>query len=158
MGYVVITKAGKTPEVQDILRLSARQTADILRRINDRAHDKVATERRQSPRLPYQHLSRLAVILENEQRGRRTYTLAPRNISREGISLLHGKFVYGGTACVVGLQALDGQVVPVHGKVIWCRLVAGRVHELGVQFDESIDVEEFVVEEGTKARRHEGTE
>ncbi len=133
----------KTVEIQDILRLSARQTAEILEGMQ-RSKKEVTEERRRSPRAPYKDVSRLCVLLENEQKGKRTYALIPRNLSRLGISLLHGKFVYGGTNCVVGLQAADGQVVPVRGKVIWCRLVTGRVHELGVQFEDPIDVEDFV--------------
>ncbi len=135
----------KFAEIQDLLRLSARQTAEALQGMGQRAHGEVTEERRQTPRLPYQQFPRLNVLLENEHKGRRTYGLAPRNLSRAGISLLHGKFVYGGTNCIAGLRTLDGQITPVHGKVIWCRLVTGRVHELGVQFDEPIDIEQFVV-------------
>ncbi len=58
--------------------------------------------------------------------------------------LLHGKFVYGGTNCMVGLHSLEGQIVTARGKVIWCRLITGRVHELGIQFDEPIALAEFV--------------
>ncbi len=112
--------------------------------MDDLAGEPSGPERRKSPRASYQSVTRLAVLLENEQMGRRTYALAPRNLSCSGISILHGKFVYGGTGCVVGLQALDAQVVPVLAKVIWCRLIKGRVHELGVQFESPIELDEFV--------------
>ncbi len=138
------TKAGKPPQIQDILRLSSRQTAEVIQWMDQRAVARIDEDRRQAPRLAYQHVSRLCVLLENEHKGKRTYALAPRNLGRHGISLLHGKFVYGGTNCVVGLQADDGQVVPVRGKVIWCRLITGRVHELGVRFDDPIVLEDFV--------------
>lgn len=144
MGYAVVTKSGRTREVQDILRLSAGETAQVLRFLDEQSRSSVTNDRRRSPRRPYTAHRRLAVILENELKGRRTYALIPRNLSRTGISLLHGKFVYGQTRCVVGLTALDGQIVPVHGRVAWCRLVTGRVHEIGVAFDEAIDVDEFV--------------
>ena len=134
----------KTVEIQDILRLSVNQIAELRGLIDQRAHRDIDRERRQERRVPFRPSVRVGVLLENEPKGRRTYALAPRNISCTGISLLHGKFVYGGTNCVVGLVALDAQVVPTRGKVIWCRLITGRVHELGVQFDEPIDVSEFV--------------
>jgi len=135
-----------TVEIQDILRLSVEQIAELCGLIDRRARDDVTRERRQAPRVPFGLPLRLGVLLENEIKGRRTYALAPRNISRAGISLLHGKFVYGGTNCVVGLTALDGQVIPARGRVIWCRLIAGRVHELGIRFDEPIDMSEFVAQ------------
>jgi len=136
----------KTVEIQDILRLSVKQIAELHRMMEQRTHDDISRERRQAPRAPFRLSVRLGVLLENEIKGRRTYALAPRNISRTGLSLLHGKFVYGGTNCVVGLPALDGQVIPARGRVIWCRLIAGRVHELGIRFDEPIDVGEFVAQ------------
>ncbi len=130
-------------EVQNILRLSARQIADLLQRLNDGTHA-VTVERRQTSRVPYHGPARLCVLLENEPRGRRTYAPAPRNLGQGGISLLHGKFVYGGTNCMVGLHSLGAQIVPARGKVIWCRLITGRVHELGIQFDDPVNVDEFV--------------
>ena len=136
----------KTVEIQDILRLSVKQIDELRGLIDQRAHDDISRERRQAPRVPFRLSVRLGVLLENEIKGRRTYALAPRNISRAGISLLHGKFVNGGTNCVVGLTALDGQVIPARGRVIWCRLIAGRVHELGIRFDEPIDMSEFVAQ------------
>ncbi len=140
---MAITNATSTPEIQDILRLSARQLAEVLEWIQKGVKPSVPQERRKAPRMTWSNVLRLCVLLENEHKGRRTYALAPRNLSRLGTSLLHGKFVYGGTNCVVGLRALDGQIVPARGKVIWCRLITGRVHELGVQFDDPIEVEEF---------------
>ena len=130
-------------EVQNILRLTARQIAELLQRLNDGTHP-VTVERRQTPRVPYHGPARLCVLLENEPKGRRTYAPAPRNLSQGGITLLHGKFVYGSTNCMVGLHSLEGQIVPARGKVIWCRLITGHVRELGIQFDAPTDLGEFV--------------
>jgi hypothetical protein len=137
-------KANTKSNVQDILRLKPQEAADILRAIDAKTKDAVGKERRASPRVPYRATPRVAVIIESEELGKRTFALIPRNISRLGMSLLHGKFVYDGTPCVAGLKALDGQLVPVRGKVMWCRLIAGRIHEIGIQFEEPIDLEEFV--------------
>ena len=134
----------KTVEIHDILRLSTKQAAEVLERMRPSKASVPKEERRLSPRVFYTEVSRLCALLEHERKGKRTYALIPRNLSSTGISLLHGKFVYGGTNCVVGLRALDGQVVPVRGKVIWCRLVTGRVHELGVRCEDPIDVEDFI--------------
>ena len=94
--------------------------------------------------MPSRAAPRVALIIESEQLGKRTHAVIPRNISRMGMSLLHGKFVYDGTPCVAGLKALDGQLVPVRGKVAWCRLITGRIHEIGIRFEEPIDLDDFV--------------
>jgi hypothetical protein len=137
-------KASGSTNVQDILRLKPQEAAEILEAIEAKTKDAGGKERRKWPRVPYRATPRVAVIIESEELGKRTYALIPRNISRMGISLLHGKFVYDGTPCVTGLKALDGQLVPVRGKVAWCRLITGRIHEIGIQFEEPIDLDDFV--------------
>jgi hypothetical protein len=67
-----------------------------------------------------------------------------RNISAGGISLLHGSFVHPGSRCEITLPLLDGQKQEVRGTVRWCRLLAGMVHELGVQFEQEWDMELFI--------------
>lgn len=128
----------------ELLRLSPREAAKILNEIESQARKVVTEDRRKSPRVPYRDFARVAIMLENDEVGRRTFGMLPRNISRAGMSLLHGKFVYDGTACVLGLKTLDGQAVPVRGRVGWCRLITGRIHELGITFDDPIDLEDFV--------------
>ncbi len=129
---------------QDILRLSARQTAAILDWMDGRTRPWTGPERRKSPRAPYRLISRVGVLLENEPKGQRTFALAPRNLGRMGVSLLHGKFVYGGTNCIIVLHGRNGQVMPARGKVVWCRLVTGRIHELGVELEEPIELKSYV--------------
>jgi hypothetical protein len=143
----VTTGTGKSRSAnraQDILRLKPADVAAILKTIEAKTKPSVERDRRESPRLPYREAARVAVIVESEELGKRTYALIPRNISRWGMSLLHGKFVYDGTPCVLGIKALDGQVVPVRGTIVWCRLITGRIHEIGVRFEEAIDLDEFV--------------
>ena len=137
-------KPRSSTNVQDILRLKPQEAAAILGAIEAKTKDPVARERRESPRVPCRAAPRVALIIESEQLGKRTYALIPRNISRMGMSLLHGKFVYDGTPCVAGVKALDGQLVPVRGKVEWCRLVTGRIHEIGIRFEEPIVLDDFV--------------
>ncbi len=69
----------------------------------------------------------------------------PRNISRSGMSLLVGNFVYPGTACCLRLTSEYEHKQAVTGKVIRCQYVvgSGAVYEIGVQFDRPIDVAMF---------------
>lgn len=73
------------------------------------------------------------------------HTVAPRNLSRQGIGLLAGQFVYPRTPCRVTLRSpfLRAEVVP--GTVKRCRylLGSGSLHEVGVEFDHPIDVAVF---------------
>ncbi|MFO0840056.1 MAG: hypothetical protein U1D55_16235 [Phycisphaerae bacterium] len=70
--------------------------------------------------------------------------VAPRNLSASGMSMLHGGFVYPNTPCSVRLHRLDGGFETVNGSVTRCRVLAGRVHEIGVKFARPIEPEHFV--------------
>jgi hypothetical protein len=74
----------------------------------------------------------------------KSYLVYTRNISARGVAIYHGVFVAPGKRCLLTLPLLDGEVVQLPGVIRRCRLVGGRVHELGVQFDRRIDVDSFV--------------
>lgn len=133
-----------TLALQDLLRLSPREATTLLQRLEAASDSAAYEDQRKDRRISFREVRRIAVLLESEPLGSRTFTVIPRNISRSGIALLHGKFVYNGTACVMGLEAGDGQIVPVRGQVAWCRLIEGRIHEMGIAFDEPIDLDDFM--------------
>lgn len=70
--------------------------------------------------------------------------VACRNISRGGISVLHSSFMYPGTRCAIVLRHPERGAVPVPGTVVRCTFRGGVVHEIGVKFDQPIDVRDVV--------------
>lgn len=74
----------------------------------------------------------------------------PRNISREGIGLLHSSFVYTGTRCTVLMPHPTRGQVPLGGTIMRCRHVRGKIHELGIRFDKPIDVKEYLGVDGNE--------
>lgn len=87
----------------------------------------------------------LTVEFANQSSGWTKYVIPSRNLSRTGCSLLTGHYVYPGTACRVHLVTLQNHTQAVTGKIARCRYLAGtgRVYEVGVRFDSSIDVALF---------------
>lgn len=73
-----------------------------------------------------------------------TVTVACRNLSRGGISILHGAYIHPGSAVTIYLLNHDRSPTPVPGSIIRCRHVRGMVHELGIKFSLPIDTKEFV--------------
>jgi len=72
------------------------------------------------------------------------YKVRPLNISSTGIAFLHGAFVYPGTSCSVIARMTDGTPCQLTGHVVRCRMIHGRVHEIGVRFNEAIDLSELI--------------
>lgn len=74
----------------------------------------------------------------------RKITVASRNISRCGMSVLHSSYVYPGTAISANLRKTDDEHHLITGKVCRCEHRGGVVHEIGVQFDQEINIHEFI--------------
>lgn len=72
--------------------------------------------------------------------------IAPtRNLSRRGIGLITGQFVYPRTECRVHLVTVHNHRMLVTGRVARCRYIegTGSLHEVGIRFDQAIDVAMF---------------
>jgi CheY-like chemotaxis protein len=76
------------------------------------------------------------------------YAVAGRNISREGIGLLAGQFIYPESACRISLSSPYGSTQIVGGRVARCRYLvgSGSLYEVGVEFESAIDVSLYVPE------------
>ena len=86
----------------------------------------------------------LEFILETSDRQQRTITVASRNISRGGMSVLHSSFIYPKTSIIAKLFRNDGSSFNARGKVIRCEHRGGVVHEIGIEFENEIVVQEFI--------------
>ncbi|MCB9840379.1 MAG: response regulator [Phycisphaeraceae bacterium] len=73
-----------------------------------------------------------------------TVKVACRNLSRGGMSIIHGSFIHVGSAVTIFLKNRESSMVPIAGSVVRCRHVKGMVHELGIKFNAPIDSREFV--------------
>lgn len=133
--------AGDQGGVRNTLRLSA---ADLAR-LYDEMDAGVADDhpKRAFLRAAFQKLS-VKVELHQNAGASTALNYACRNLSGTGIGLVHSAYVHIGTRCTVYLPTLAGQLMPIPARVVRCRHVKGLVHEVGIQFDRSINVRQFV--------------
>jgi CheY-like chemotaxis protein len=85
----------------------------------------------------------LSAMLRQPDGGEVQLSLAARNLSVGGMSLLHSAFVYTDTPITVDLPRADKKIQRVTGKVMRCDHVRGVIHELGIKFDEPINLRDF---------------
>jgi len=99
--------------------------------------------RRQFVRWPFRQHS---VLMELVHPGGSAATMpvACRNISCGGAGLLHSAFVHPGSRCTLHLPRRSGEMVVVAGRIARCKHVVRMIHELGVRFDNNIDVRPFM--------------
>lgn len=67
-----------------------------------------------------------------------------RNLSCGGVGLLHASYLHPGSAVRVVLPHPEQGEVTIKGKVCRCLHRGGKVHDVGIQFDEPLSVRDFV--------------
>ena len=123
------------------VRLSAAEVDSILDQL-DAAEERIRGNLRQAPRFRYRNT--IAVHMQQPGSSSRVAFRVPtRNISTGGLSLLHGGFVHSGTNCLVQLISVHGAWSGVGGAVTHCHYLEGRIHEVGLAFEQAIDPFDF---------------
>ena len=105
--------------------------------------DKVASRfRNRTPRVSYRR--NLAATIEHPGGGSMKISVWSRNLSVSGIALVGDLFILPGSRCSLALISCEAEQVLVQGRVVHCHLVKGRVHEMGVKFDQAINLASFI--------------
>lgn len=139
-----------TPSPQDTpldsLRLNASQHRDVQGRLDRQIRKQVERELRSSERFSYRTQEPIEMRVTHPGESSEVFRVRPRNLSGTGLGLLHGGFLHPGSACEVMMISQDGDLVGVSGVVVRCRHVEGRVHDIGIRFEEKLDLSMFEVE------------
>ncbi len=99
---------------------------------------------RRHPRHLFRVHGSLSVVFYHPGKSASTCSVVPRDISASGIGFLHGGFVYPGTQCEVKLPTVDGESTLVAGKVVRCVLIRSNVHDVGVEFNNEINLNDHL--------------
>lgn len=123
------------------LGLTPTELTDVLDRLD--ASGANASTRRQTRRLPYRHWP-VPVVLFQPQGTRSAIAVVSRNLSRGGMSFLHGAYVHTELPVLVLLKNQSGVDVQITGRVTRCRHVERHLHEVGVRFNDPVNVHDFL--------------
>lgn len=141
-------KPAPSKEEVSTLRMSPMEVERLKRELEAEAGNSGETKRA-FKRWPLESRS-VRVEIQHPGGAATTLNYVPRNISREGIGLLHSSFVYTGTRCTVLMPHPTRGQVPLGGTIMRCRHVRGKIHELGIRFDKPIDVKEYLGVDGNE--------
>lgn len=125
------------------LGLSAAELDAVHAQLDGGAPSADTAHKRQSARLSYRHDGILLDIVQPGG-GQTTICVACRNLSRTGLGFLHSSYLHTGTKVVAKLMHHSKKLVRVQARVVRCRHVTRHVHEVGVMFDEPINVRDFM--------------
>ena len=128
----------------DALILSDEEHHQILEHMSDDTKEACFADLRADDRVAFELPSGAVMKLYHPGGTITTHLIHPRNLSRKGMSFLHGNYVHTNSRCEVYLRTFKNQTAVVEGSIMWCRHVHGRVHEVGVQFAHPIVMIVFV--------------
>ncbi|MBK7404124.1 MAG: PilZ domain-containing protein [Phycisphaerales bacterium] len=123
--------------------MTERDLGEMMDRLDEKGAGSEGKVKRTFARWPFRHAS-LRLTLDHPGGSRAEFPVACRNISRGGVGVLHNAYVHTGTNCTVSLPRADGVVVGLRGSVVRCSHVKGLVHELGIRFENSIRLNDYV--------------
>jgi DNA-binding response OmpR family regulator len=118
----------------------------LLEKLDESSSKGKPSAKRVFRRLGYAH-SKINLHIESEGHNARTLVVATRNLSQGGVSILHSSFMYNGTLVTADLLDTQGNIVPRHGTVTRCEHRGGRVHEIGIKFDEEVKLRNFLIQD-----------
>lgn len=133
----------------DILRLRASEATQMASELE--LYREEFKSSREHTRYKVPASTRIVFEVVKDKVGERFDTMA-YDLSAGGVGLFHGRFEYPDTRCVIELSAGDqqGSSIRLLGVVKRCEHVRGRVHEIGVQFDQLFDVAAFYGREAVR--------
>lgn len=134
------------------LRLSDRDKAQLLKAIGDLSMRDADPDQRRL-RVASDHSEAVLCLLGAAGSVTR-FSVLVRNISRWGVGLVMGRYVYPQSRCEVHLRAKNGTLLTRVGGVRYCRHIRGLVHELGVHFEQPIDLSDFSMLSPNEETRH----
>jgi len=134
---------GGSGQLIDTLQLSEEQWAQLAA-ILDASDPENEGGQRLHKRVSYRKLSQIAVAIQQPDKQWAKYIVRSRDLSEGGIGFVHGSFLHAGSLCRVILKDQEGQVVCIEGTVRGCDFLQGRAHNIGVQFNEEINLSRFV--------------
>jgi hypothetical protein len=126
------------------MNVAEEEVQEIICHIDRAAQERASCSHlRSEPRIPFRR-NGVVLSLTHPGQSESVFLVCTRNISRGGIGVLLGAFVHPGTRCEVELPSLDGLKRSAFGIVQWCRLVRGIIHEVGIRFEQGLEVEQFI--------------
>jgi hypothetical protein len=137
------------PPILDPLKLAPQECERLISEMNATAKRAPAAkggEQRRDARLPIQTEAVMICRTNPGAAGSSQFAVKCRNISRSGLSFLHGFYLHSDTPCEIILINHRREGFKLVGQVVRCRHLRENVHEVGLRFDEPMDICEVLGE------------
>lgn len=131
----------------DTLRLTSSEYAWLIACLGETAGSTSACvkdggpERRADRRFRVDRRTLLLCRMANDANRTNHFALRCYDLSRGGMSFFHGHYIHVDTACDLTLITADRRGVRMAGHVVRCAHVRDHVHQVGIRFDQPLDLD-----------------
>ena len=134
--------------VVDALRLSdAEWYACVSEMDRKSSQSKVEKERRRDERLPYRNSTYVIIVLHNFDGRQQHFRVRTYDLSKTGVSFLHGAYIYEQTHVELWMQHRVTGTTRIHATIRSCVHVKRMIHRVSAEFDEPIDLDDYLLAE-----------
>lgn len=84
------------------------------------------------------------LTVQHQSGSKVTLPVPTRNISRGGVSILHSAYIHANSPCTVQINLPGQEQQTIKGKIVRCSHLVGRIHEIGIAFDELISTKNML--------------
>ncbi|MEQ9459883.1 MAG: response regulator [Phycisphaeraceae bacterium] len=139
-----MSRPSEEEQFLDTLRLPPVTVDKILAKLKGREKMHAGSDQRRHTRQALKDCGSVLMRVTHPGGSTAQCMVLPRDISAGGVSILHGSFLHTGTRVFVGLKNVQGDRHWFGGVIVRCSYFESRVHELGVKFDASIPIHDFL--------------
>tara|TARA_R110002072_G_scaffold150953_5_gene299878 strand:+ start:5106 stop:6236 length:1131 start_codon:yes stop_codon:yes gene_type:complete len=132
----------KAQNLANTLRLGERELNKLLEQF-DKDQESYVNPDREYVRWSFR-VGAVELTIQHGNGAKVTIPVATRNISRGGMSILHASFVHVNSPCEITLKLANGTSQTIQGKIVRCGHLEGRVHEVGIAFNEQISTKDLL--------------
>lgn len=129
----------------DSVRLGRIERERVLNALERPSRNQPAKQKRLFKRVTFRQTN-IPITVETYGGCLMKYLVCGRNISKGGMGFLHGGFLHPGNASDIVLTTIDGEKQIIQGTIVQCRFITGRLHEVGVKFNHTINPALFTKE------------
>lgn len=136
----------------DTLRISDAEWRQLADELDREAADANFAAQRAYERVPYRNMIRAVCEVDHPGGNRVKFVVRTRDLSASGVGFFHGQYLHPGSRCTIYLTCSQKGPQKLPGTVRRCEYLDGRVHQIGIQFDNLIEPSHYLLYSGKDAK------
>lgn len=128
----------------DTLRLTDREWKALLDQLETGTPMPARGNARRDQRQTYRNMPQVLLAVEHPAHSWARFRVRPRNISAGGLGFFHGSYIHQNARVVTVLPGRDHGLKTIEGRVRRCEFLGGKIHQVGVQFSQPVDVADLL--------------